>query len=151
LPSLLCIPITVSVVSTSAIPPQKVYPLALYSFRCEHCHGVAQACTRRFLLVIRNCESLYALRSSTLVNKIQYAVYLICVATYNITLHRLAKFPGPKLWAAFHLPHYWEITMGTSSATIKSLHDKYGEVVRVSPKSLSFASGQAWRGMSTIS
>ena len=41
--------------------------------------------------------------------------------------------------------------MGTSSATIKSLHDKYGEVVRVSPKSLSFASGQAWRGMSIIS
>jgi hypothetical protein len=38
---------------------------------------------------------------------------------------------------------------GTESAKIKTLHDKYGDVVRISPNCLSFCTSEAWRGMSS--
>ncbi|KAH9063317.1 high nitrogen upregulated cytochrome P450 monooxygenase 2 [Lactarius vividus] len=52
-------------------------------------------------------------------------------------LHPLAKYPGPaiakmsKLWAAYHS------AMGDQHRCYKSLHDRYGDVVRVGPNELS--------------
>lgn len=76
----------------------------------------------------------------------QYALFIAGTAIYNITFHPLAKFPGPKLRAAFDFPFYWSSCTGDASAVTKALHDQFGHVVRVSPNQLSFSSAQAWRG-----
>jgi hypothetical protein len=56
-------------------------------------------------------------------------------AIYNVTLHPLAKFPGP-FWAG--LTPWWrtyeELWNGTSLFhKYQELHAKYGPVIRVSP------------------
>ena len=64
---------------------------------------------------------------------------------YNVYFHPLAKFPGPKLHAATHLPFFRNVWTGNSAKKIKSMHDKYGDTVRTSPSSLSFIRVQAFR------
>lgn len=51
----------------------------------------------------------------------QYTIYTVIRALYNITLHPLAKYPGPKLFAAFVFPRYWIIWTGDHVATIHAL------------------------------
>lgn len=56
-------------------------------------------------------------------------------AIYNVTLHPLARFPGP-FWAG--LSPWWrtfeELCKGTSLFhKYEELHAKYGPVIRVSP------------------
>ena len=77
-------------------------------------------------------------------------MYLAAAAVYNITLHPLAKFPGPKLRGAFYFPQYWDIYTGETVQKIKELHDTYGDTVRISPKTLSFTSSQAWKGRNEL-
>lgn len=77
---------------------------------------------------------------------IVYATYLLGNAIYNVTFHPLAKFPGKKIDGAFQFPWHWHQMRGNSASYIKSLHDEYGEVVRISPFRLSFNTSQAWRG-----
>ena len=74
-------------------------------------------------------------------------IYVLGVALYNVTLHPLAKFPGPKLRGAFYVPAFWEIYTGESVRNWKVLHDVYGEVVRITPTTLSFNSKAAWQGV----
>ncbi|KAF4537431.1 Cytochrome p450 [Lasiodiplodia theobromae] len=56
----------------------------------------------------------------------------------------LARFPGP-FWAS--TTNFWRLreayTNGDKRPTIVQLHDKYGDVVRLGPKALSFASPDA--------
>ncbi|KAI0812259.1 cytochrome P450 [Irpex lacteus] len=58
--------------------------------------------------------------------------------------HPLASYPGPfaarisKFWAAYNT-----FTRGDMHRTLRALHEKYGEVVRVGPNELSFATADA--------
>ncbi|PLN85917.1 putative cytochrome P450 monooxygenase [Aspergillus taichungensis] len=76
---------------------------------------------------------------------------LIAVATrvagkiiYNLYFHPLRDFPGPVLARATPLwTVLWELT-GVLHIKTKEAHDRYGEVVRTEPNSLSYNSAQAW-------
>jgi len=63
-----------------------------------------------------------------------------------MTLHPLAKLPGPKIYGAFDFPRYWDMYLGDSAARFADLHDQYGKVVRVGPDRLSFNTAQSFTG-----
>jgi hypothetical protein len=65
---------------------------------------------------------------------------------YNVTLHPLADVPGPKLRGAFYFPNSLEIIAGDVPYNTHKLHEQYGEVVRINPKTLSFIKPKAWPG-----
>lgn len=69
------------------------------------------------------------------------------VGIYNITLHPLAKLPGPKFRHAFHIAKFWDIWTGYNVHTSKKLHDEYGPTVRISPDNVSFNNEEAWQGI----
>ena len=81
----------------------------------------------------------------------QYVVYCLGIALYNITFHPLAKIPGPKLRGAFAFEHYWEIWTGDMMSNSKVLHDRYGDTVRVAPSIVSFNNAEAWQGIAYLS
>ena len=62
---------------------------------------------------------------------------------YNIWFHPLAKFPGPRWNAVWHLPASHEFLRGNFPRYLLSLHERYGDVVRVRPGTLSFSNSQA--------
>ncbi|KAF7933513.1 uncharacterized protein EAE98_003222 [Botrytis deweyae] len=74
-----------------------------------------------------------------------YIIFSILRAAYNVTLHPLAKFRGPRLRAAFYFPELLSLARGTAVEEIKDLHDRYGDIVRVTPEALSFDTAQSWR------
>ncbi|KAK3332925.1 cytochrome P450 monooxygenase [Cercophora scortea] len=63
---------------------------------------------------------------------------------YNLYLHPLRQYPGPRLWAATQIPYLRAWLSGRAPFTITDLHNRYGEIVRVAPDRLSYASPQAW-------
>jgi hypothetical protein len=65
---------------------------------------------------------------------------------YNIALHPLAKFPGPKLRGASYFPGAFEELTGNFLYSYHKLHEQYGEIVRVNPNTLSIIKPEAWRG-----
>ncbi|KAJ5619755.1 hypothetical protein N7510_003739 [Penicillium lagena] len=75
-------------------------------------------------------------------------VYLVCFSCwiiYTLLFHPLSRYPGPKLAAISPLVHLlWDIK-GQQHSIIRSLHDKYGEVVRIAPNSLAYRAAPAWR------
>ncbi|KZL85141.1 cytochrome p450 [Colletotrichum incanum] len=71
---------------------------------------------------------------------------LLLTILYNLTLHPLRKYPGPKLWAATRIPYALMITRGNPHKTILALHQRYdAEIIRVSPNELSFQHPDAWK------
>ncbi|KAJ5726713.1 uncharacterized protein N7483_008070 [Penicillium malachiteum] len=71
--------------------------------------------------------------------------YTVAWCAYSLWLHPLSRYPGPKLAACFPIPHLlWDIR-GKQHSTIKELHDKYGDVVRISPNALAYRAAAAWR------
>ncbi|KAL8953132.1 MAG: hypothetical protein Q9222_001015 [Ikaeria aurantiellina] len=75
--------------------------------------------------------------------------YPICQAVYNLFFHPLAKFPGPKLWAASRLPFIFCMLTGQLVRREREIHEKYGEIVRLAPDEVSFANEQAWTDIYT--
>ena len=75
----------------------------------------------------------------------QLILYCIITGIRNVYFSELRKFPGPKLWAASHLPFMWTLCTGNQAAKVLELHEKYGKVVRVTPNELSYASASAWK------
>lgn len=65
-------------------------------------------------------------------------------AFYNIYLHPLSRFQGPKLAAATPIPFVLHIIRGDVFDWTNSLHTQYGEIVRINPDELSFAKPSAW-------
>ncbi|KAI1272999.1 cytochrome P450 [Xylaria sp. FL0933] len=65
-------------------------------------------------------------------------------ALYNLFIHPLASFPGPRLWAASRLPYTNCLWRGRLHERIKDLHDTYGPVIRIAPDELSFNTAEAW-------
>ncbi|KAJ4299478.1 hypothetical protein N0V90_004723 [Kalmusia sp. IMI 367209] len=64
---------------------------------------------------------------------------------YNIYLHPLRKYPGPKLWAATRLTWTHAMQSGQYHRTLHELHTKYGPVVRIAPDELSYINADAWK------
>ncbi|KAH7009126.1 cytochrome P450 [Microdochium trichocladiopsis] len=71
--------------------------------------------------------------------------YLTVNATYALTGHPLAGFPGPSLCAFSRLPFWIQVFQGTDVQWIHQLHRYYGPVVRYGPNDLSYLSAQSWR------
>ncbi|KAL4887832.1 cytochrome P450 [Aspergillus ambiguus] len=66
-------------------------------------------------------------------------------AIYNLYFHPLASFPGPRLNAATPLPFFRSVLGGRLPMDAQSLHEKYGEVVRISPNEVIFTNPDAWK------
>ncbi|KAK4075534.1 cytochrome P450 [Purpureocillium lilacinum] len=65
-----------------------------------------------------------------------WIAYQLLRGVYNISpLHPLYRIPGPKLAAATYWPEFYHdvILFGRYSGQIRSMHEKYGPIVRVSP------------------
>ena len=76
---------------------------------------------------------------------VSYAFYVAAYAFYNLYLHPLAKYPGPKLWIAVPALRLISANRGLLDIEIRKLHNKHGDVVRFSPNELSFITAEAWR------
>ncbi|KAF2688321.1 cytochrome P450 ClCP1 [Lentithecium fluviatile CBS 122367] len=74
-----------------------------------------------------------------------FILYLITKAIYNLTLHPLTKYPGPKSWVVSRIPYLVCMNKGQLPFRIKTLHDEYGPVVRVSADELSINDTRAWK------
>jgi cytochrome P450 len=61
----------------------------------------------------------------------------------------LSRFPGPKSWTSFRFKYIRHIQTGTLAREIRALHQKYGDVVRVAPDELSFATPEALQDIYT--
>jgi hypothetical protein len=62
-----------------------------------------------------------------------YTSYQICKLLYRITLHPLARFPGPKFAAATHMYEFYydAIKGGSYIHEISKMHDVYGRCIPV--------------------
>lgn len=74
-----------------------------------------------------------------------YLFYQIVATFYDVYFGPMSKIPGPKLWAASHIPYILMLWNGEDASTKLALHEKYGPVVRVSPTELSYREAQAWK------
>lgn len=76
-------------------------------------------------------------------------VYIIATVTYSLTLHPLAKFPGPIGTATSRIPFWIACVTGDQVVWMHNLHAKYGPVVRYSPNDLSFVDrgGAEWKAI----
>jgi hypothetical protein len=66
-------------------------------------------------------------------------LYILCLAGYaifNVYFHPLCRFPGPKSWIVFPFLYRLSSVRGLLDKNMRSFHEKYGEVVRLSPSSL---------------
>lgn len=75
---------------------------------------------------------------------------IILDACYNLTLHPLSKFPGPKLSAISRIPFFIALVNGDEISYMQALHAKYGPVVRSQPNELSYIDqgGETWQEIS---
>lgn len=81
-----------------------------------------------------------------------YSVYVqlfvfwrLSIIVYRLTLHPLAKYPGPKLYAATNLPFQWGVNVaGTFVRESLDLHRKYGPIVRIAPDHLAVDGAIGW-------
>lgn len=64
---------------------------------------------------------------------------------YNIFLHPLRHYPGPKWWAATRLTWSHSLQSGTYHLKLAQFHKQYGPVVRVAPDELSYIDPEAWK------
>ncbi|KAK7545388.1 cytochrome P450 71A23 [Phyllosticta citricarpa] len=71
--------------------------------------------------------------------------YVVGSIFYNLFLHPLRKYPGPKLWAISRLPWNWVNLHGRLAWRLRELHQQYGPVVRIAPDELSYTTSGAWK------
>jgi len=71
--------------------------------------------------------------------------YPLIATVRNLFFHPLAKFPGPKLWAASRVPYVVSLLRGNLVHDQQEIHKKYGPVVRMAPDEISFTKEEAWR------
>lgn len=74
---------------------------------------------------------------------------MIASVVYNLYFHPLKKYPGP-FWARASLWwRFYHSVGGRWYRVLESNHKRYGDVLRVSPNELSFATADAWRAIYT--
>ena len=71
-------------------------------------------------------------------------IALVLRLIYNLYFHPLASYKGPAYLAASDIALAILQLRGTSQYNLKAAHDKYGEVVRIAPGTLSFIHPSAW-------
>lgn len=72
------------------------------------------------------------------------AFYVVFTSIYYVTFHPLAAIPGPKICGVTRIPYWLVAFRGEDVKWMKSLHDRYGPVVRFGPTDVSYASAEAW-------
>ncbi|KAI1388488.1 benzoate 4-monooxygenase cytochrome P450 [Hypoxylon trugodes] len=95
-------------------------------------------------------EFLASFRNASLTELLTFSILLsfalgITKVIYNVFFHPLAAVPGPKLYAASHLPMSLSRAQGLSPYKFAELHEKYGPVVRVSPDEVSCAGTSSFK------
>lgn len=74
----------------------------------------------------------------------QTVLHFVTVAIYNLTLHPLARYPGPKIAAITRLWYAYHLIAGTAAQSSFKAHEKYGPVVRIAPDEVLFSCSEAW-------
>ncbi|KAJ5286986.1 hypothetical protein N7478_002672 [Penicillium angulare] len=74
-----------------------------------------------------------------------FSAYWLASYAYLYWLHPLAKYPGPPLAAVSELWYASAWTSGLWNRRIQEAHNRYGDIVRIAPNELSFATAQAFR------
>ncbi|KAL6704672.1 hypothetical protein ACN47E_007954 [Coniothyrium glycines] len=74
-------------------------------------------------------------------------LYIIVVCVYRVYLHPLSKYPGPVSYKLSGWPLLWQAYVGDRHIWHLKDHDKYGNIVRIGPNTLSFNTATA---LSTI-
>jgi hypothetical protein len=69
---------------------------------------------------------------------------VVSLASYRLCLHPLARVPGPRLAAVSNIWHALHVRNGRMLELGKTLHEKYGPVVRVGPNEVWFDSKDAF-------
>ncbi len=72
----------------------------------------------------------------------QYPLY---TSIRNLYFHPLSKFPGPKTWTMSRLSYVVSLLGGGLLDDMTSIHEQYGDIVRMAPDELSFATKDAWQ------
>ncbi|KAL4894419.1 benzoate 4-monooxygenase cytochrome P450 [Aspergillus ambiguus] len=72
-------------------------------------------------------------------------LFAACKIFYNLYLHPLRKYPGPRLYSMSMAPYYLLTLRGTVHYKIKDFHDYYGDVVRLGPNMLVYRNAGAWK------
>lgn len=72
-------------------------------------------------------------------------LYALALTLYNLFLHPLRHYPGPRLAAATPLPLLLSRLTGSNVRWTHTLHTRYGPIVRVAPNELSFIEPAAWK------
>lgn len=70
---------------------------------------------------------------------------MLAMLVYNAFFHPVAKFPGPIYAGATSLAFHAVTISGDMVPWLRNLHERYGEVVRIAPDTLSFINPQAWK------
>ncbi|KAM3509232.1 hypothetical protein MY11210_006415 [Beauveria gryllotalpidicola] len=86
------------------------------------------------------------LRDRVAIVAVPVLVYISLLVVYRIWFHPLSKYPGPKLQAAWYLPHlYHNYLVGNGHLRTTRLHRKYGPIVRIGPNHLAVDGSIGWR------
>ncbi|KAJ5531630.1 hypothetical protein N7527_005023 [Penicillium freii] len=72
---------------------------------------------------------------------------LVSQASYQLFINPLSKYPGPKFAATSRLPQLYHTFKGDLVEWVSELHTTHGDVVRIAPDELSYATGEAWKGI----
>ncbi|KAI1734041.1 cytochrome P450 monooxygenase-like protein [Xylaria scruposa] len=72
-------------------------------------------------------------------------LYYAAQTVYLLFFHPLAKYPGPKLAAISELWWVWALRSDRFPFIIYDLHKKHGDVIRIGPNELSFATAEAFQ------
>ncbi|CAG8909915.1 unnamed protein product [Penicillium egyptiacum] len=83
------------------------------------------------------------------ISTIATSLILILVSRvyYQLFVNALGKYPGPKFAAASRIPQLYHTFKGDMLEWVSGLHATHGNVVRVAPDELSYATGEAWKGI----
>ncbi|KAF2119541.1 benzoate 4-monooxygenase cytochrome P450 [Lophiotrema nucula] len=74
-------------------------------------------------------------------------IYFVALSIYRVTLHPLAKYPGPLRYKLSSWLLLWQAYKGNRHIWHLKDHEKYGPIVRIAPNALSFNTDTA---LSTI-
>lgn len=72
---------------------------------------------------------------------------LATLFTYRLTLHPLAKYPGPLLAKLTSFYGVYHAYLGDIHLDLQRLHEKHGDFVRYEPNAVSVASVDGFHGL----
>ncbi|KPI41872.1 Isotrichodermin C-15 hydroxylase [Cyphellophora attinorum] len=85
------------------------------------------------------------LSEASLYGLVAVLIFLTARTVYRLTIHPLAKYPGPFLSKITSLPVYLQAITGDRHLIQLQEHRKYGSIVRIAPNQLSFSDPAALR------